>query len=71
ACHEHIRDVLLAAGNEDVVLTVIPGTDHAYAYAQDKRESFGNYQTRNFRENPAAKKAIAAWLVSTYAGKDQ
>jgi alpha-beta hydrolase superfamily lysophospholipase len=71
ACHEHIRDVLLAAGNVDVVLTVIPEADHAYAYAADRKESFDNYQTRNFKENPEVKKAIAAWLVSTYGAKDQ
>jgi alpha-beta hydrolase superfamily lysophospholipase len=62
ACHEHIRGVLTAAGNQDVTLAVIPDLDHAYAYAKDKEESFGNYKTSNFRKNPAAVEKIIEWL---------
>jgi alpha-beta hydrolase superfamily lysophospholipase len=63
ACHEHIRDVLRAAGNLDVTLAVVPETDHAYAFAKDKRESYTNYQTRDFRANPEPARLIARWLA--------
>ncbi len=63
ACHEHIRDVLLLSGNSDVTLTVVPGTDHAYAFARDKRESYDDYKTRNFKGNPEAMRQITEWLA--------
>ena len=62
ACHEHIRDVLLASGRTDVKLATIPGLDHLYAQAKDFAESFSHYKTGAFVENPAAKETIAAWL---------
>ncbi len=62
ACHEHIRDVLQAAGNKDVTLVTIPGLDHAYAHARDFAESFKNYKTGQFVENPAARIQIVEWL---------
>jgi pimeloyl-ACP methyl ester carboxylesterase len=62
ACHEHIRDVLVASGNQNVRLTVIDDLDHAYAHAKDKEESYANYQTRDFRPNPEPLSRIAAWL---------
>ncbi len=62
ACHETIRDVLVAAGNLDTTLAVIPGCDHAYAHAADRQASYKNYQTGNFKENPAAKEWIIGWL---------
>jgi alpha-beta hydrolase superfamily lysophospholipase len=64
ACHEHIRDVLVASGNPDVTLAVVPETDHAYAFAKDRQESFANYQTRNFKANPAPVSLIADWLAA-------
>lgn len=63
ACHEHIRDVLVCSGNPDVTLTVVPNLDHAYAYAKDKKESFENYKTRNFKENPEATRGIIEWML--------
>lgn len=63
ACHEHIRDVLVASGNADVTLAVIPGADHAFAVAADKAESYANYPTRNFKPNPEPVARIAAWLA--------
>jgi pimeloyl-ACP methyl ester carboxylesterase len=62
ACHEHLRDVLKAAGNADVTLEIIPRTDHAYAQAEDFAESFNNYQKGGFVENPAAREKVVAWL---------
>lgn len=62
ACHKHIRDVLKSSGNKDVTLAVIPAMDHRYAYAKDCRESFENYKTSNFRENPEAVNEIIKWL---------
>ena len=62
ACHEHIRDVLVAAGNADVTLVTIPGLDHAYAHAKDFAESHAHYKSGGFVENPAARKAVVAWL---------
>lgn len=61
-CHEHIRDMLLSSGNRDVTLEVIANLDHRYSYAKDKKESFENYKTDNFTENPAAKEIISSWL---------
>ncbi|MFZ1947038.1 MAG: alpha/beta fold hydrolase [bacterium] len=63
ACHEHIRDVLLASGNPDVTLAVVPECDHAFAFAKDKRESHANYKTRNFRANPEPVQIIGRWLA--------
>jgi alpha-beta hydrolase superfamily lysophospholipase len=63
ACHERIRDVLLAAGNGDVALRVIPETDHAYSGARDVREAFENQRNRTFRENPAPGDTISSWLA--------
>lgn len=63
ACHEHIRDVLSASGNADVMLAVMPNLDHQYAYAKDKKESFENYQTRNFKENPEAPEQMIKWMI--------
>jgi alpha-beta hydrolase superfamily lysophospholipase len=62
ACHETIRDVLTASGNSDVTLEVIPHLDHAYAMANDVKESFDNYKTRNFKKNPEVYKRIVEWL---------
>jgi pimeloyl-ACP methyl ester carboxylesterase len=62
ACHEHIRDVLVASGNGDVTLDVIPGVDHAYSYAEDKEASYRTYQTRDFRGSPEPIDRIVAWL---------
>ncbi|ODS35229.1 MAG: hypothetical protein A7315_01900 [Candidatus Altiarchaeales archaeon WOR_SM1_79] len=64
ACHEHIRDVLSSAGNKDVTLTVIPNCDHSFSYAKDKRESFENYRTRNFKLNPEPARQITEWLTT-------
>jgi alpha-beta hydrolase superfamily lysophospholipase len=63
ACHERIRDVLVASGNPDVTLAVVPETDHAYAFAKDKAESYANYPTRNFKPNPEPVTRLVAWLV--------
>jgi len=54
ACHQNIEKVLLSANNPDVTLKVIPDLDHAYAHARDKKESFMNYRTRNFKKNQVA-----------------
>ena len=62
-CHEHIRDVLISSGNPDVTLTVVPDLDHAYAYAKDKKESFENYKTRNFKGNPEATRQMIEWML--------
>jgi len=62
ACHEHIRDVLVTAGNKDVELALIPGLDHHYAAARDFKESFANYKTGAFRKDPAAEERILDWL---------
>lgn len=62
ACHEHIKDVLTSAGNQDVILEIIPGIDHAYAKAENYTESFKNYQTGAFEENTAAREKVLAWL---------
>ena len=62
-CHEHIRDVLISSGNPDVTLTVVPDLDHAYAYAKDKKESFENYKTRNFKGNPEATRQTIEWML--------
>jgi dienelactone hydrolase len=62
ACHEHIRDVLIASGNGNVTLEVIQSVDHAYSHAQDKEESYSNYQTRDFRGSPEPIERIVAWL---------
>lgn len=63
-CHEHIRDVLKISGNKDVTLAVIPDMDHKYAYAKNFRESFENYKTGNFKENPEAVNEIIKWLIN-------
>jgi len=62
ACHQHIRDVLVASGNDNVTLEVIQGIDHAYSHAKDKEESYTNYQTRDFRGNPEPIERIVRWL---------
>lgn len=62
ACHEHIRNVLVSSGNENVTLAVIPDLDHAYAHAKDKQASYANYQTRDFKGNPEPINRIASWL---------
>jgi alpha-beta hydrolase superfamily lysophospholipase len=64
ACHEHIRDVLTTAGNKDVTLTVIPICDHAFSYVRDKKESFENYKTRNFKFNAEPARQITEWLIA-------
>jgi pimeloyl-ACP methyl ester carboxylesterase len=63
ACHERIRDVLLAAGNGDVTLRVIPETDHAYSRAKDVRGAFENQRRRTFEGNPAPGDSIVSWLT--------
>ena len=63
ACHERLRDVLLAAGNEDVTLRVIPGTDHAYSRARDAGEAYANQRSGTVHPNPAPGDTIAAWLA--------
>lgn len=63
ACHDEIRDVLLASGNSDVTLEIVPRTDHAYALAADKSESYENCKTRDFKGNPEPIKRIVAWLA--------
>jgi pimeloyl-ACP methyl ester carboxylesterase len=65
ACHEHIRDVLAASGNEHVRLKVISGVDHAYAHAEDKQVSHANYQTRDFKGSPEPIDEIVSWLNET------
>jgi pimeloyl-ACP methyl ester carboxylesterase len=65
ACHEHIRDVLVASGNDDVTLAVIPGIDHAYSHAEDKEESYTNYQTRDFHGSREPIDRIIEWLTET------
>jgi alpha-beta hydrolase superfamily lysophospholipase len=67
ACHEHIRDVLVASGNENVTLAVIPNLDHAYAHAKDKQASYTNYQTRDFEANPEPINRIVSWLKESAA----
>ncbi len=62
ACHEQIRDVLKAAGNQDVTLEIMAGIDHAYAKADDYAASFKNYQTGPFVENTAARQTVVSWL---------
>lgn len=61
-CHEHIRDVLIDAGNKDVQLKTFPNLDHGYCYAKDKKTSYQNYQSRSFEYNPVATEAITQWL---------
>jgi alpha-beta hydrolase superfamily lysophospholipase len=68
ACHEHIRDVLIASGNEKVTLKVVEGVDHAYSHAEDRGESFIHYQTRDFRGNPEPIERIATWLSTVSGG---
>ena len=63
ACHERIRDVLLAAGNRDVTFRVIRETDHAYSRAKDARAAFENRRSRTFETNSAPGDTIAAWLA--------
>jgi len=63
ACHERIRDVLVSSGNKDVMLEIIPGTDHAYSFAKDKRASFVNYRKRSHTGNPDPINRIAEWLL--------
>jgi alpha-beta hydrolase superfamily lysophospholipase len=65
ACHEHIRDVLVISGNEQVRLKVIPDLDHAYAHAEDKQVSYANYQTRDFKGNPEPIDKMVSWLNET------
>jgi len=62
ACHEHIRDVLRAAGNTDVELHVLAGVDHAYARAATPAESYATYQTGSLVENPAAAQLVVEWV---------
>ncbi|MFH1221071.1 MAG: alpha/beta fold hydrolase [Candidatus Eisenbacteria bacterium] len=63
ACHETIRDVIVASGNRDITLEVVSGTDHAYAFAKDKRESYDNYKTRDFKGNPEPIRRVTEWLA--------
>jgi alpha-beta hydrolase superfamily lysophospholipase len=63
ACHERIRDMLLAAGNGDVTLRIIPETDHAYSRAKDARAAFEKQRRRVFEGNPAPGDTIASWLT--------
>ena len=63
ACHERIRDVLVSSGNKDVTLEIVPETDHAYAFAKDKRASFVNYKKRNFKGNPDPINRVSDWLL--------
>jgi dienelactone hydrolase len=62
ACHELIRDVLVAAGNGDVTLTVIPETDHGYTCARDKREAYDSYRKSDRTPNPEPLRRITEWL---------
>jgi len=64
ACHEHVREVLTSAGNEDVSLTVIPNCDHVFSYAKDKKESFENYKIQNFQFNAEPVRHITEWLTA-------
>ena len=63
ACHEHIKDVMVASDNKDVTLSVIENLDHAYSFANSKKESYQNYHTRNFKTNLEAHKQIIDWLL--------
>jgi alpha-beta hydrolase superfamily lysophospholipase len=62
ACHKNIEDVLLSANNPNVTFKAIPNLDHAYAYARDKKESFMNYKTRNFKKNQEVFDEIITWI---------
>jgi len=62
ACHERIRDLLIAAGNAGATFREIPGVDHAYSRARDVRESFERYRTGDFQYDPAPAAAIVEWL---------
>ncbi len=62
ACHERIRDVLLASGNTDVELHVIADLDHAFARAATPAQSHTNYATGDFVENPVPMRLMADWL---------
>ena len=55
--------MLLAAGNGDVTLQVIPETDHAYARAGDVRAAFENQRLRMLGPNPAPGDSIVSWLT--------
>ncbi|HVP57129.1 MAG TPA: alpha/beta fold hydrolase, partial [bacterium] len=68
ACHEAIRDVLKAAGNRDVTLAVVPETDHAYAYARDKREAYDSYAKSDRKPNPEPFRRVAEWLQAHKTG---
>lgn len=61
-CHSLIKNILSASGNQQAVLTTVPNADHQYAAAKDKRESFDNYQTKQFRPVPEVNQLILDWL---------
>jgi pimeloyl-ACP methyl ester carboxylesterase len=67
ACHEAIRDVLVNAGNGDVTLAVVPGTDHGYTVARDKREAYDNYRKSDRTPNPEPLRRITEWLEARKA----
>jgi pimeloyl-ACP methyl ester carboxylesterase len=69
ACHESIRDVLADAGNPYVTLAVVPQTDHAYAYARDKRDAYDNYRKSGRKPNPEPIRCITEWLEAHKAAR--
>jgi hypothetical protein len=69
ACHESIRDVLVAAGNPDVTLAVVPQTDHGYTYARDKRDAFDNSRKSDRKPNPEPIRRITEWLEAHKASR--
>ena len=62
ACHEEIRDGLIASGNKDVTLEIIPGMDHSYSMAEDFKAAYKNYETGHYQENKQAGSVIINWL---------
>jgi len=50
----------IVVDNSNVTLKAIPNLDHAYA--RDKKESFMNYKTRNFKKNQEVFNEITAWM---------
>lgn len=63
ACHEWIRDVLMNAGNSQILLRIIEGADHHYAQVKSFSDSFRDYQMGTAPLNPEPIRVILEWLT--------
>ncbi|NLI79956.1 MAG: alpha/beta fold hydrolase [Candidatus Riflebacteria bacterium] len=63
ACHDWIRDTLVAAGNPDVTLRIAAGADHRWATAPDFAASFAGYRSGQATLATAPVETVIDWLA--------